>query len=247
MDAKIEKYKSKWTWTLYIALVANLLLALVGFGIMWYIAMTDSIPPSRQTKALFSIFFWVLVVCAWTFGGWFSIQTVLTVDMCSTDISNAVPLELVARFQSQHPRSTPFVSFWKNVLQECPLTTENDVLIDESILKPWESLMENTSDISLALQLLPPNIYDDICGMDVGPLQDATLKLQNELCEQHHAWHDAEKGTFTCEQWLTSYASLKNDTLCNQGSKTLLWLTGTQLLILVMAMLIWTCSEEIMT
>jgi hypothetical protein len=254
-DAKIEKYLSTLAWNLYIALAANLLLALVGFAIMWCIAVTDSLPAKRRlmdapfcrcSKTTFTFCFWALVVCSWTFGGWFSIQTVLTVDTCSTDISNAVPLELVTRFQSQHPASTPFTSFWKNVLQECPSKTDNDGIVDDSFLKPLESLMEPTRKLSSALQSLPPKTYFDICGVAAEPLQDVTLKLQNELCGLHQALHDAEKGTMICEQWLSTYASLKNDTLCNQGSKALVWLTATQLIILVMAVLIWTICQGIM-
>jgi hypothetical protein len=246
-DALVEDYKMVWDWTLYVALGANVGLALLGFGIMWSTAMSDG-PQARRflnapfcwcTSRALSVFFWVLFATAWAFGLWFSTQTVLTIDTCTTDVSDAVPLELLKRFQSQHPESAPLLSYSRDMLQECSVTSENSML-EDLITQPWDSLMQSTLTLSLALQSLPPNIYFDICGVAVWPLQDATLKLQKELCDLQQAWKDIETDILNCEQWLPDYALLKDDAICSKGSKTLLWLTVTQLLILVMAMLVWT-------
>ncbi|KAG7341251.1 hypothetical protein IV203_023202 [Nitzschia inconspicua] len=245
-DATIDRYKMLWDWTLFVALAANCCLAFLGFGVMWSIAMSDETPRQRRlsapfcccTPALFSVTFWVLFLLAWIFGLWFSIQMALTVDTCSTEVSNAVPIELMNRFESHHPKAAPLLSFSKNVLQDCR-TMDKDSVLSDSIQR-WDPLMESTRQISTALQSLPPNIYFDICGVAVWPLLDATLKLQKELCNLQQAWETTLNDSLSCQQWLPLYADLKNDTVCSQGSETLLWLTFTQLLILVMAMLVWT-------
>lgn len=244
-DSTVDDYMAFWDWSLYVALAANICLALVGFGIMWCIAMSDGPPIQRFLNApfcwcsstVFSTSFWMLFLLAWAFGMWFSIQTVLTVDTCSTDASGAIPVELMNRFESKHPVSAPLMSQWRSALQEC--STIGKVSRTEDS-QPWDSLMRSTQRLSAALQSLPPNIYYDVCGVAVWPLQDATLKLQKELCDMQEAWEGAQWIEKECQQWTASYASLRNDSICNQGSTILLWLSVTQMLILVSAMVVWT-------
>ena len=52
-DAVVEDYKTIWEWTLYVALGANISLALLAFGIMWTTAMSDGMRTRRFLNAPF--------------------------------------------------------------------------------------------------------------------------------------------------------------------------------------------------
>jgi hypothetical protein len=248
-----DTYKLLWDWTLYVALGANVCLAALAFGIMWMVAVPSS--NTRQSQrwlrtpfcwcngTLFAVLFWILLLLAWAFGMWFSVGTVMTTDTCAnSDIPNALASKLMERWALQDQSPFPFQHNLMNTFQD------HDCMIAESqhdsSLFQWLRLMEPTVELSTALQTLPPNVYFDICGTALWPLQNSLDRLTDRLCAFTGGWEAEFKGDRDCgngvSRWYPEFTFIVFDSLCQEGGKALVWVTVTQTLILFMILVVWT-------
>lgn len=247
-----DDYKPIWNWTWWVALVANSCLAIMGLGIMWIITMHTKAGRDRRRKGSvdtpfcwcnslgFAIVFWMLVILGWTFGLWFSVGTVMTVDMCAINGPNAVPLEWMNQFLSEHPQSTPLMYYWKHILVDCPTDQPSMTSLMEEVLSEWSRIIEPTQTLASTLEALPPDDYFDVCGVSLWPLQGVAKDLLEAICKLGTALEEFDRHQSNCEGWFPLYASMMYDTVCTEGSKTMVWITLTQMVILIMAFLIWT-------
>lgn len=256
LDQSIQgTYEPLWDWTLYVAMAANICLALLSFGIMWMIAVPAQNSRARRrldapfcwcNRRTFSMLFWIVVVLAWIFGLWFSVGTVLTSDTCGKiDTPNALASELLQRWASSHPSSEPLLARWMIAFQKQDCVS----VLSQAELNstPWLQLVEPTHRLSTALQALPPNIYFDVCGTALWPLQDSLDRLSERLCDFTSALqldsHRNDECGSAIASWYPDFASIMVDSICDQGSKALVWVTATQALILCMIMVVWTCRS----
>ena len=254
-------YEPLWNWTLHVAMAANTCLAFLAFGIMWVISMPTRTPAQQgarrkrleapfcwYTRRTFVILFWLIVFLAWAFGLWFSIGTVLTTDVCGDgDSPNGLSLELMERWETSHPSSEPLLFRLAAFLRRNEGDCSSIRAQDELNTLQWLGLVDPTHRLATALQDLPPNIYFDICGTALWPLQNSVDRLNEQLCGFTGAiWTEAtESAPCVSEEtsWYPDYTDIMFNSVCDQGSKALIWVTATQALILIMIMMTWTFRD----
>lgn len=266
-DDAVQEGLGAWNWTLWIALASNICLSFIAFGILWVISIPTSHdeadesgdsqrgapgrerrtrmdPPfSNCTPFGFSLLFWALIFTAWIFGGWFSISTILTLDMCGTEKPNEVAQQIVERWVDEHAdgvagAGSVLMGFWKYHLEECP-SGEFPPLLGNYI-QDWSGMLEPTSELAQALQSLPIVAYEEACNQSMVPMVNSAMTLNAQLCSITRSLSNLNRH-MGCDQWLPSYQAMVQDAICTEGSEALVWVTATQLAILVFCFLLWTC------
>jgi hypothetical protein len=254
---------------LYVTLGASVLLSLMVFGIVWIVSSpTTATPTITQTRrrldvpfCCFSpngvtILFWTLVLVVWICGGWFSVGTVLTADTCYTP-GNEVPLALLQRsLNNDDDGASLIVDYWYDSLSQkqedatCFGNSNNDGVapaVVNEMLSEWDRIIEVSNKLTLALDGLPTNIYYDLCGVSMWSIQSTTSDLNDRLCGITRLLNDYQQQlTATkCQSpskasWMSTYTDLLYQSICTDGSTSLVWITSTLLVILFSAFVIWT-------
>ena len=213
------------------------------------------------TPTLFSIGYWLLFALAWLFGLCFSVGTVLTVDSCYQDdinisnstmipSSNSVFTEVLRRWEENHDgmyagSDSPISisDYWIYHINGCP-AGQFPTSIRDGFLVGWNDVFESTGVLVRNLDALPQSIYQDICGASSAPskqlLVDALTSFQDQSCQILQSFSQLQSD-LSCQQWQpTLQQDLIVESICQGGANGLVWVTGTQVMILLMGLLIWT-------
>jgi hypothetical protein len=250
---------------LYVTLGASVLLSLMVFGIVWIVSSPTTITQTQRRLDVpfccfspngVTILFWTLILVVWICGGWFSIGTVATADTCY-NTGNEVPLALLQRsLNNGDDGASLIVDYWRDNLSQkqedatCYGNSNTDDVspaVVNEMLSEWGRIVEVSNKLTIALDGLPTNIYYDLCGVSMWSIQSTTSDLNDRLCGITRLLNDYQQQltatkcqSMSKASWMSTYTDLLYQSICTDGSTSLVWITSTLLVILFSAFVIWT-------
>lgn len=83
--------------------------------------------------------------------------------------------------------------------------------------------------------------HEGTCGHRILFLSQATEESSSQLCSDINLLTRTYLELTSCNHssWLPVYYEMLNDTICTQGIRGLVWAIGTQVLILIFALVLW--------
>jgi hypothetical protein len=258
---ELEDFGETFNWALYCSMAFSIALdVLCAFVIIGAVFQLSRITKCLQHVILVPVFV-LLVILAWVFSMVFVIGSIGLADMCIDSPDDRV-LILLEKFRSRFSSSIifEFIVFYINgtssqdicslrfeeslyqllrVYEGCPLQLVPAALV--KLLEFLRFLVEANSNVNLAaISMSYDRLQNALCKS--GNTANAvflTSTASNQLCFIARSMKDIRL-YFQCSNWYPLYENSMYGALCYSGTDGFAWVTTTQLIIVLMAMLILT-------
>lgn len=239
VDQPIEHSLDGWNWALWAAVACNCLLSVFALSILAAVSLDGATRLHYQLSTWsFATVYWITVLLAWIFGIGFMIGATLAVDSCTTTVEDITTPAITAKAMLANIPTQSFLpQYWDYIVDGCPSDSYPAFMTER--VWTWGNTLPATVRIATRLQEFDDKDFLDTCGSPINPLRSAAETFSMQLCMVTQSLVKIRR-SLGCDQWYPWYESMANEAICYQGSRAFMWSSACQIVVLVMAFLIWT-------